>query len=45
MEANGFRISVVCKDCTSTNVSLEVNQFYEITVVCNKCGQTQKMRK
>ncbi len=42
-EKSGFKITIVCKDCTSTSVSLTVNQWYEITMECQKCGQTERM--
>jgi hypothetical protein len=39
-----FRISLVCKDCTSTNVDIyHDNEFNKLAIICNKCGQRDSL--
>jgi uncharacterized Zn finger protein len=43
IKANGFRIIIVCMDCTSTNVEIIYEEVNIPFVHCNKCGQESEL--
>jgi len=43
VNAKGFRITIVCMDCTSTDTCIIYDEDDTSFIHCNKCGQESEL--